>query len=110
MVGDWATRCHVLPTHRCVVAVVEEKSRAWRSVTQWLSSRLLPACKSGDGDPNGGVIGRNGAVAVKVHWRVFFLHCRGLTMVEDSGASWDNGCDGRNKRQPLSGLSELRTR
>ena len=27
----------------------------------------------------------------------FFGHCRGLTVAEDSGASWDDGCDGRNK-------------
>ena len=28
---------------------------------------------------------------------------------EDFGASWDDGCDGLNKTQPLSGLLELRT-
>ena len=39
----------------------------------------------------------------------FFYHCRGMTAVEDSEASWDDGCDGRNKTQPLSGLPELRT-
>ena len=39
----------------------------------------------------------------------FFRHWRGLTAMEDSGASWDDGCDDRNKTQPLSGLPELRT-
>ena len=66
MVGDWATRRHVPPTSRRVVAVTEEKSHAWRCVTHWLS-----ACRSGDDEPNGGVVGRNGEVAGKVHWRVF---------------------------------------
>ena len=27
----------------------------------------------------------------------FFRHCRGLTTIEDSRASWDNGCNGQNK-------------
>ena len=29
--------------------------------------------------------------------REFFRHYRGLTTVEDSRASWDDGCDGQNK-------------
>ena len=27
----------------------------------------------------------------------FFGHCRGLAATGDFGASWDDGCDGRNK-------------
>ena len=42
--------------HVEVVAVVEEKSRAWRRMTHWLSPGLLPTCRSGDDEPNGGVV------------------------------------------------------
>ena len=43
----------------------------WRRVRDWLSPGFLPTCKSGDNEPNGRAIGRNGAVARKVHRRVF---------------------------------------
>ena len=101
-------RRHAPPTRWRVVAAIEEKSRAWRCVTHWLSPGLLVACRSGDHEASGGVAVWNGEVVGKVHWRVF-RHCRGLTAAEDSRSSWDNGCDGWNKTQPLSGLSELRT-
>ena len=42
-------------------------------------------CRSGDDEPNGGVVGWNGVVTGE-----FFQHYRGLTVTEDSGASWDN--------------------
>ena len=57
--------------HSRVVIVVEEKSRKWRRVTHWLSPGLLPACRSGDDKPNGGVAGRNGVVAGKFHRQGF---------------------------------------
>ena len=47
-----------------VVAAIDEKSHAWRRVIHWLSTGLLPACRSSDDEPNGGVVG-------KVHQRVF---------------------------------------
>ena len=62
-------------------------------MTHWLSPGMLPACRSGDDEPNGGVAFRNGAITREF----FFRHCRGLTAAEDSGTSWDDGCDGRNK-------------
>ena len=71
VVGDLATRCHAPPIRQCMVIVAYEKSCAWRRVIHWLSSRLLPACRSGDNEPNGGVADRNGAFAIKVHRRVF---------------------------------------
>ena len=53
------------------MTATEEKSREWRHMTHWLSSGLLPACRSGDDKPNGGVVNRNGAVAGKVHRKGF---------------------------------------
>ena len=40
-------------------------------VRDWLLLGLLPACRLGDDEPNGGVTDRNGAVVGKVHQRVF---------------------------------------
>ena len=62
--GDLATR-------QLMVAAANEKSRTWRHVIHWLSPGLLPACRSVDNEPNGGVASQNGAVARKVHQRVF---------------------------------------
>ena len=81
MVRDRAMHCHTPPTHRRVVAAAEEKSRAWRHVTHWLSPGLLPTCRSGDDKPNGGVVGWNGGVVEKVHRRVFLA----LQKFDDGG-------------------------
>ena len=95
---DWAMRRHAPSIGQRVVVSVEEKSHAWRRLTHWLSPGMLPTCRSGDDEPNGGVACRNGAITGEF----FFRHCRGLTAVEDSRT--------RNKTQPLSGLPKLRTR
>ena len=71
MARDLATRRHAPPTHQRVVATADGKSRAWRRVRYWLSLGSLSACRSGNNEPNGGVTDRNGAVAEKVHKRVF---------------------------------------
>ena len=71
MFGDLATRRHAPSMSRCMVVVVDGKSREWRRVRYWLSLGFLPACRSGDDEPNGGVVGRNRVVAGKGHQRVF---------------------------------------
>ena len=71
MAENWATRRHSLLTRGRVVAAAEEKSRAWRRLTHWLSLGLLSTCRSSDDDPNGGVPSWNGAITGKVHRRVF---------------------------------------
>ena len=40
-----------------MVVVVNGMSHAWRRVRDWLSPGFLPACRSGDDEPNGGVVG-----------------------------------------------------
>ena len=91
--GDWATRRHVPPTCWCAVATAEEKSRVWRRVPHWLLLGLLSTCRSSDDDP---MVGSPAGMvkSSEKFTREFFRHYRGLTVVKDSRASWDDGCDG----------------
>ena len=73
MARNLATPCHLPPTRRHVVVAADEKSCGWGCVIHWLSPGLLPTCRSGNDEPNGGVVDRNGAVVGKVHRRVFLV-------------------------------------
>ena len=109
MAEDFATCRHVPPTRQRMVAAADEKSRTWRGLRDWLLPRFLPAYRSGDDKPNGGVVGHNGAVIRKVHWRVFPAMKRSDSsggVLELSGTKVVVA----GIRQPLGGLAELRTR
>ena len=65
------------------------KGDFWR-VEARASPGWLLECRSGDGEPSGGVAGRKGQssknVAGECHQR-----CKDLTATEDAGAFWDDG-------------------
>ena len=62
---------HVPPMRQRVVAIAVGKSREWRRVRDWLSSRFLLACRSGYDEPMVGSLAGYGAVTGKVHQRIF---------------------------------------
>ena len=74
----------------------------------WLSPGFLPASRSDDDEPNSGVAGHNGAIAKKVHQRVFPAQKRadGSGVLELPGTKVVVA----GIRRPLGGLPELRTR